>query len=92
MKLVVADASPIHYLVLVGAVHVLPKLFARVQCRYSLRPKFEAARGAAPGRGPLSAWAAVVESEPRHPASERFFRAPKALAPPGFVRGFPARF
>ena len=30
MKLVVADASPIHYLVLVAAVHVLPKLSAKV--------------------------------------------------------------
>ncbi len=30
MKLVVADASPIHYIVLIGATHVLPKLFTKV--------------------------------------------------------------
>ena len=30
MKLVVADASPIHYIVLIGAAHVLPKLFTKV--------------------------------------------------------------
>jgi len=29
-ELVVADASPIHYLVLIGAVDVLPKMFAKV--------------------------------------------------------------
>ena len=30
MNLVVADASPIHYLVLINAAHVLPKLFTKV--------------------------------------------------------------
>ena len=30
MKLVVSDASPIHYLVLINAVSVLPKLFSKV--------------------------------------------------------------
>jgi predicted nucleic acid-binding protein len=30
MNLVVADASPIHYLILVDAIDVLPKLFSRV--------------------------------------------------------------
>jgi predicted nucleic acid-binding protein len=29
-ELVVADASPIHYLILIGAVDVLPKIFAKV--------------------------------------------------------------
>lgn len=30
MKLVVSDASPVHYLVLIGAVDILPKLFSKV--------------------------------------------------------------
>ncbi len=30
MKLVVSDASPVHYLVLIGAVGILPKLFSKV--------------------------------------------------------------
>jgi predicted nucleic acid-binding protein len=30
MNLVVADASPVHYLILVEAIDVLPKLFSRV--------------------------------------------------------------
>lgn len=30
MKLVIADASPIHYLVLIGAAHVLPEMFTKV--------------------------------------------------------------
>lgn len=30
MKLVVSDASPVHYLVLIGAIDILPKLFSKV--------------------------------------------------------------
>jgi predicted nucleic acid-binding protein len=30
VKLVIADASPIHYLVLIGAAHVLPEMFTKV--------------------------------------------------------------
>jgi predicted nucleic acid-binding protein len=30
MKLVVSDASPVHYLVLIGAIHILPRLFSKV--------------------------------------------------------------
>ena len=30
MNLVVADASPVHYLVLIGAADILPKLFSKV--------------------------------------------------------------
>jgi predicted nucleic acid-binding protein len=30
MNLVVSDASPVHYLLLIGAVEVLPGLFAKI--------------------------------------------------------------
>jgi predicted nucleic acid-binding protein len=37
MRVVVADATPLHYLVLIDAVHVLPRLFERIHVPFVVR-------------------------------------------------------
>jgi predicted nucleic acid-binding protein len=37
MRVVVADATPLHYLILVDAVHVLPGLFEKVHIPIEIR-------------------------------------------------------
>ena len=37
MRVVVADATPLHYLILIGAVHVLPRIFEKVHVPIEVR-------------------------------------------------------
>jgi predicted nucleic acid-binding protein len=37
MRVVVADATPLHYLILIEAVHVLPRLFERIDVPAEVR-------------------------------------------------------
>ena len=37
MRVVVADATPLHYLVLIGAIHVLPRLFEKIHVPVEVR-------------------------------------------------------
>ena len=43
MRIVVADTSPLHYLVLIGAVDLLPRLFAQVLIPITVRDEMQAA-------------------------------------------------
>ena len=56
MKVVVADTSPLNYLVLVGAVDVLPRLFARVLIPEAVLAELESREAPAP----VSQWAASL--------------------------------
>lgn len=37
MRVVVADATPLHYLILIGAVHVLPRIFEKIHVAIEVR-------------------------------------------------------
>ncbi len=37
MRVVVADATPLHYLILIGAIHVLPRLFEKIHVPVEVR-------------------------------------------------------
>lgn len=63
MNIIVSDASPLHYLVLINAVHILPKLFARtIVPEHVIVTELQSPRTPAPVRlwvSKLPAWVEV---------------------------------
>ncbi|MGB7282685.1 MAG: hypothetical protein WBE13_10520 [Candidatus Acidiferrum sp.] len=46
MRVVVADATPLHYLILIGAIEILPRLFEKIHIPIEIRE--ELSRSASP--------------------------------------------
>jgi predicted nucleic acid-binding protein len=45
MRVVVADATPLHYLILIGAIEILPRLFEKIHVPIEIRDELSRKKG-----------------------------------------------
>jgi predicted nucleic acid-binding protein len=63
MRVVVADATPLHYLILIDAIHVVPRLFERIHVPIEVRDEL-ICEATPPSRANLDATASGVARNP----------------------------
>jgi predicted nucleic acid-binding protein len=61
MRVVVADATPLHYLILIDAIHVLPRIFEKIHVPIEVRDELTCA--AAPPSDSMQPFFRFIESD-----------------------------